>query len=75
MASNFSFLESHDPIFYQLAHNAETVFATDPNTTLIKLRQFGEAIAQEIATLALLKDTGNLTQEEFLHCKNLTLYE
>ena len=50
MASNFSFLESHDPIFYQLAHNAETVFATDPNTTLIKLRQFGEAIAQEIAT-------------------------
>ena len=49
MTSNFSFLQSHDPIFYQLAHNAETVFATDPNTTLIKLRQFGEAIAQEVA--------------------------
>ena len=48
-SSNFSFLAEHDPIFLQLAHTAEQVFAADPNTTLIKLRQLGEAIAQDIA--------------------------
>ena len=66
MASNFSFLESHDPIFYQLAHNAETVFATDPNTTLIKLRQFGEAIAQEIASGAGIFFDEQTSQKDLL---------
>lgn len=47
--SNFSFLAEHDPVFLQLATTAEQVFAADPNTTLIKLRQLGEAIAQDIA--------------------------
>lgn len=37
-------------MFLQLAVNAEQSFAADPNTTLIKLRQLGEAFAQEIAT-------------------------
>jgi type I restriction enzyme R subunit len=46
---NFSFLEEHDPLFVQLATTAENVFASDPNTTLIKLRQLGEAMAQFIA--------------------------
>lgn len=32
-------------------------------------------IAAELATLALLKETGNLTNEEFLYSKNLILYE
>jgi type I restriction enzyme R subunit len=36
-------------MFFQLANNAEQVFAADPNTTLIKLRQLGEAFAQEVA--------------------------
>ncbi|MFT4655703.1 MAG: type I restriction enzyme R subunit [Patiriisocius sp.] len=48
--SNFGFLKEHDPMFLQLAVNAEQSFAADPNTTLIKLRQLGEAFAQEIAT-------------------------
>jgi type I restriction enzyme R subunit len=47
--SNFAFLAEHDPVFLQLATTAEQVFAADPNTTLIKLRQLGEAIAQDIA--------------------------
>ncbi|MEN3113315.1 type I restriction-modification system endonuclease [Uliginosibacterium paludis] len=47
--SNFSFLAEHDPVFLKLATTAEQVFASDPNTTLIKLRQLGEAIAQDIA--------------------------
>ena len=48
-SSNFDFLKEHDPIFFQLASVAERAFANDPNTTLIKLRQLGEALAQDIA--------------------------
>ncbi len=36
---NFNFLSEHDPIFLQLASAAERAFSSDPNTTLIKLRQ------------------------------------
>lgn len=49
ITSNFEFLKEHDPMFLQLAVNAEQAFAADPNTTLIKLRQLAEAFAQEIA--------------------------
>ncbi len=48
-ATNFAFLKYHDPIFFQLATTAEKIFAHDPNTTLVKLRQLGEAMAQDIA--------------------------
>jgi len=47
--SNFSFLEQHDRLLSQLAYTAENSFVPDPNTTLVKLRQLGEAIAQDIA--------------------------
>ena len=47
--SNFNFLEKHNPLFFQLGVVAELNFAMDPNTTLMKLRQLGEAIAQEVA--------------------------
>lgn len=49
ISRNFSFLAKHDPVFLQLASTSEQVFAADPNTTLIKLRQLGEAIAQDLA--------------------------
>ncbi len=48
--TNFDFLKEHDPIFHQLAAAAERSFISDPNTTLIKLRQLGEAIAQDLAS-------------------------
>ncbi|WP_312958381.1 hypothetical protein [Stutzerimonas nitrititolerans] len=51
-SSNFAFLQEHNPIFLQLASTAEQVFASDPNTTLIKLRQLGEALAQDLASRA-----------------------
>ena len=38
---NFRFLRGHDPVFLTFASMAEQVFAADPNTTLIKLRQLG----------------------------------
>ncbi len=49
-SSNFSFLLEHDPIFFQLASVAEKMFKSDPNTTLVKLRQLAEALAQEMAS-------------------------
>lgn len=53
---NFSFLSEHYSLFVQLA---ERTFASDPNTTLIKLRQFGEALAQHLAALQV----SNLTNK------------
>jgi type I restriction enzyme R subunit len=47
--SNFDFLKGHDPLLSQLALTAERSFVPDPNTTLVKLRQLGEALAQDIA--------------------------
>lgn len=48
-SANFGFLEKHDPIFLDLAAAAERAFAPDPATTVLKLRQLGEAFAQHAA--------------------------
>ena len=47
--SNFEFLKHHDDLLFRLAETAERCFASDPNTSLIKMRQLGEALAQNIA--------------------------
>ncbi|MEI6334762.1 MAG: hypothetical protein WCS87_09405 [Methylococcaceae bacterium] len=47
--SNFECLKEQNPVFFQLAFAAEQSFSADPNTTLIKLRQLGEALAQDMA--------------------------
>ena len=49
ISDNFRFLAEHDPVLVQAAAAAERVSASDPKTTLIKLRQFGEALARNIA--------------------------
>lgn len=64
--SNFSFLVEHDPVFLQLATTAEHVFAADPNTTLIKLRQLGEALAQDVAARAGIEFNGETKQADLL---------
>lgn len=43
---NFEFLKAYDPQLVRLGSLAERYFADDPNTCLIKLRQFGEVLAQ-----------------------------
>ncbi|TAH45071.1 MAG: type I restriction-modification system endonuclease [Betaproteobacteria bacterium] len=63
---NFSFLAEHDPVFLQLAVTAEQVFAADPNTRLIKLRQLAEAIAQDIAARVGIALDDTTTQAELL---------
>jgi type I restriction enzyme, R subunit len=67
MQSNFSFLNEHSPIFYQLAEMAEQSFARDPNTTLIKLRQLGEAIAQDIAARCGIEFDEQTSQLDLLY--------
>ena len=66
-SSNFAFLQEHDAVFLQLASTAEQVFASDPNTTLIKLRQLGEALAQDLASRAGGAFDANTTQSDLLY--------
>jgi hypothetical protein len=47
--SNFDFLSEHGPMLLDLAIAAERAFSFDPNTSLMKLRQLGEALAQHMA--------------------------
>ncbi|GAD79038.1 type I restriction-modification system endonuclease [Vibrio ezurae] len=47
--SNFEFLKHHDELLFRLANRAEQCFVPDPNTTLVKIRQLGEALAQNVA--------------------------
>lgn len=67
ISNNFSFLAEHDPIFLQLASSAERTFASDPNTTLIKLRQLGEAIAQDVATRCGVSFDEHTTQVDLIY--------
>lgn len=48
--SNFDFLATHDELLAQLGATAEQAFISDPNTTLFKIRQLAEALAQDIAS-------------------------
>lgn len=47
--SNFDMLEPYEPQLWRLGALAERYFAEDPNTSLLKLRQFGELLAQSVA--------------------------
>ncbi|WP_420140027.1 type I restriction-modification system endonuclease [Sphingomonas sp.] len=54
---NFSFLAAHSPQLAKLGRLAERYFADDPPTALVKLRQFAEITAKEVAARqALLRD-------------------
>ena len=46
---NFEFLKEHDALLVQFAMQAERYCFTDPNTCLIKLRQFAEFLAGQAA--------------------------
>lgn len=65
--TNFDFLAEHDPLFVELATAAERVFVSDPNTTLIKLRQLGEAMAQHIAALVGISFDEQTSQADLLY--------
>jgi type I restriction enzyme R subunit len=47
--TNFGFLEAHDEQLVRLGMLAERYFSDDPNTSLLKLRQLAELLAQLVA--------------------------
>jgi type I restriction enzyme R subunit len=51
-SANFSFLAAHDAQLVRLGALAERYFKGDPTTSLIKLRQYGETLAQLVAAKA-----------------------
>ncbi len=68
--TNFAFLVEYNPVFLRLATAAENAFSADPNTTLIKLRQLGEALAQDVATRAGIEFQAITTQSDLLYRLN-----
>ncbi|OUC13586.1 MAG: type I restriction-modification system endonuclease [Alkalinema sp. CACIAM 70d] len=64
---NFEFLKIHDPQLVRLGSLAERYFFDDPNTCLIKLRQFGEVLAQLVAANVGLYADPEEKQVELLH--------
>jgi|SRR5437762_39109 len=58
---NFGFLAIHDAQLVRLGALAEWYFTEDPVTCLIKLRQYGESLAQLVAAMAgLFRDAQEL---------------
>lgn len=72
-STNFAFLAEHDPLFVELAGTAERAFSSDPNTTLIKLRQLGEALAQHLAALSGIDFDEQTSQADLLYRLNKDL--
>ena len=50
MSTNFAHLRQYDDQLFRLGSLAERYFPEDPNTALIKLRQLGERLAQQVAS-------------------------
>jgi hypothetical protein len=65
-SANFGFLAAHDEQLLRLAALAERYFADDPNTSLIKLRQFSELLAQQVAARYRLLTTSEEPQADLL---------
>ena len=72
-SKNFDFLKHHDELLVRLAQTAETCFAPDPNTTLIKMRQLGEELAKTIASRVGVESGRNTSQLELLKNLDYTL--
>ncbi|MGL4611064.1 MAG: type I restriction-modification system endonuclease, partial [Trueperaceae bacterium] len=66
LATNFICLQDHDEQLLRLGMLAERYFADDPNTSLLKLRQLTELLAQLIATQVGLYVSVEETQYELL---------
>lgn len=59
ISPNFAFLRHHSVELVKLGTQAERYFSDDPNTCLIKLRQFGEVLAQLLAAkIGLYEEPG-----------------
>jgi hypothetical protein len=65
-SNNFNFLHAHDAQLVRLGALAERYCHDDPNTCLIKLRQFGELLAQVISAKTGLYQADEQSQSDLL---------
>jgi hypothetical protein len=64
MRSNFEFLAENWNDLYEIAKSAEKSVLTEPNTTLIKLRLYGELITKYLFTNEKLNESYRMNQKE-----------
>ncbi|MEW6211074.1 MAG: type I restriction-modification system endonuclease [Acidobacteriota bacterium] len=64
--TNFAHLREHDEQLLRLGMLAERYFADDPNTCLLKLRQFAELLAQILASRVGLFESPEESQYDLL---------
>ena len=65
--TNFAYLKPHDEQLVRLGMLAEKYFSEDPNTCLLKLRQFAELLAQLVAVRVGLYTTPQESQFDLLY--------
>ena len=65
-SANFGFLAPYEERLVKIGALAERYFRDDPNTCLIKLRQFGEALAQQLAARTGLLEAVDESQSDLL---------
>jgi type I restriction enzyme, R subunit len=66
LTSNFAHLQEHDEQLLRLGMLAERYFPDDPNTSLLKLRQLAELLAQFVATTVGLYQSLDESQYDLL---------
>ena len=66
LRSNFDMLRPYEEQLWRLGAVAERYFAEDPNTSLLKLRQFSEILAQSLAARTGLLTNPSETQYELI---------
>ena len=66
LAGNFAHLKAHDEQLLRLGLLAERYFTEDPNTSLLKLRQLAELLAQHVATRIGLLVSAEESQYELI---------
>ena len=66
LTSNFACLQEHDEQLLRLGMLAERYFPDDPNTTLLKVRQLTELLAQLVATQVGLYQSSEESQYDLL---------
>ena len=66
MSTNFAHLRHYDEQLFRLGSLAERYFPEDPNTSLLKLRQLGELLAQQVASRFGVELREEETQQQLL---------
>lgn len=66
-SSNFAFLKEHDPVFFTARLQRRARFRQRSHTTLIKLRQLDEVLAQDPAARAGIELEATSSQSDLLY--------